>query len=183
MNVRTIIEDAHSQTILCMAWDAFGRRLFTGAEGISSSLLTHPSLRHYPHFRNPSLLLSFSFSISCSPATFPPFRSLSKFNSPADHNVKVWELDTGKHIRTGIKHEGSVTSLVYVGKARLLFSSSLDGLIVGWNPAMKPVCEHKVRCFPPFPSFFLFFVFCFFCFFCCKVLILKIFKSGTFTSD
>lgn len=33
MNVRTIIEDAHAQNILCIAWDAFGRRLFTGSEG------------------------------------------------------------------------------------------------------------------------------------------------------
>ena len=39
---------------------------------------------------------------------------------------------------------GSVTSLVYVGKVRLLFSSSLDGQIFGWTSTMKISCEHKV---------------------------------------
>ncbi|KAJ1615744.1 hypothetical protein T492DRAFT_106258 [Pavlovales sp. CCMP2436] len=57
-----------------------------------------------------------------------------------DGAIKMWEHDTGKHLRTLVDgHLGWVMGLRYAGPLRMLFSTSIDSYLMVWDTRAK--CE------------------------------------------
>ncbi|GBG74555.1 hypothetical protein CBR_g18966 [Chara braunii] len=69
---------------------------------------------------------------------FNPWRR-EIFSGGQDSLIKVWDMDSGRHIRTFQKHRGWVTDLLFPLPVRFLFSSSLDGHLLVWTEKGKEV--------------------------------------------
>ena len=54
-----------------------------------------------------------------------------------DKTNKLWDLTTGKHVRTYIGHDFSINSVQFSSEAKELISSSNDGSIMIWP--LKPI--------------------------------------------
>ena len=51
----------------------------------------------------------------------------------ADNTIRLWDVATGKHIRTFKEHTGDVNSITFNTDGRTLVSGSADGTILLWN--------------------------------------------------
>ncbi|TYT71589.1 WD40 repeat domain-containing protein, partial [Microcystis aeruginosa] len=51
----------------------------------------------------------------------------------SDNTIKLWNLETGKEIRTLSGHDGNVTSVSFSSDGKTLASGSSDNTIKLWN--------------------------------------------------
>mmetsp|Transcript_22487 Transcript_22487/g.73031 ORF Transcript_22487/g.73031 Transcript_22487/m.73031 type:complete len:760 (+) Transcript_22487:29-2308(+) len=63
------------------------------------------------------------------------------YSGGQDGLIKTWDADTGKLLRTLTCHKGWVTDLLFTSTAKLLFSSSVDGLVVVWSEKGRELQE------------------------------------------
>ena len=52
-----------------------------------------------------------------------------------DNSIRLWNVDTEKHIRTLIGHTGQIKSIKFSSDGKTLASCSIDGTILLWNLA------------------------------------------------
>ncbi|KAJ3413079.1 hypothetical protein HDV05_008533 [Chytridiales sp. JEL 0842] len=57
--------------------------------------------------------------------------------TPPDALIRVWEGESGKLLNTLSEHIGWITNLLFCKELKILFSASIDGLIVVWGPSGK----------------------------------------------
>lgn len=53
----------------------------------------------------------------------------------ADNSIRLWNVDTEKHITTLIGHTGPIKSIKFSSDGKTLASCSMDGTIFLWNLA------------------------------------------------
>eukprot|EP00249_Psilotum_nudum_P032277 c47596_g1_i1 orf=92-544(+) len=59
------------------------------------------------------------------------------YSGSQDAQIKVWDVESGKLLRSQPGHHAWVTDLLYCDAATILFSSSLDGNILVWSDKGK----------------------------------------------
>ena len=69
---------------------------------------------------------------SVSSVSFSP-DSKTLASGSADKTIKLWNLETGKEIRTLKEHEDSVSSVSFSPDGKTLASGSWDETIILWN--------------------------------------------------
>ncbi|KAJ3330631.1 DExD/H-box ATP-dependent RNA helicase dhh1 [Blyttiomyces sp. JEL0837] len=67
---------------------------------------------------------------------FNPYRR-EIYTGGEDAVIRVWEGESGKLLNTLTEHIGWITNLLYCKELKVLFSASIDGLIVVWGPSGK----------------------------------------------
>ena len=50
-----------------------------------------------------------------------------------DSMIHVWEAETGKLLNKWSGHTGWITALIYCREVKMLFSCSIDGLVIAWG--------------------------------------------------
>jgi RNA polymerase sigma factor (sigma-70 family) len=116
-------------------------RLWDVASGAQVRRLEQPPLRPRSDFRG---LFSLSFS--------PDGQVLA--SSWAGGTVHLWEVRTGKEVKTLEGHRGEARSLVFSPDGKVLFSGSDDSTILSWNlaapsqgkgAAVSPLTQRELR--------------------------------------
>ncbi|KAJ3139429.1 hypothetical protein HK101_003641 [Irineochytrium annulatum] len=62
-----------------------------------------------------------------------------------DHFIRVWEGDSGKLLNTLSDHIGWVTTMLYCKELKVLFSASIDGMILVWGVSCKLVQKIETK--------------------------------------
>lgn len=61
-----------------------------------------------------------------------------------DSMIHVWEAETGKLLNKWSGHVGWITALIYCREVKLLFSCSIDGLLIAWGSNGKIIQKINV---------------------------------------
>lgn len=69
---------------------------------------------------------------------FNPYRR-EIYTGGEDAIIRVWEGESGKLLNSLTEHTGWITSLLFCKELKVLFSASIDGLIIVWGPNGKPL--------------------------------------------
>ena len=141
-------------SILALELSADGKILATGDNG-QIRIWQMPECKHvltlFGHENPPVLALALS----------PDGRMLASGSS--DRDIKIWEIATGKCVKTLLSHQASIWSLAFSSDGKTLASASGDGTIKLWDTsqgieiASLPITNPPLRdtlCFSPDGSLF-----------------------------
>jgi WD40 repeat protein len=139
MEVRRVIRDAHEGSILCVAYNSHRRELITG--GQDGAIKVRPRARLRTRLRRSRAARGLGLTLCADRARLRrpgPRRARAR-------TAQIWDQDASKGPRVLAEgHLGWVTGLAYASQYRLLFSTSIDSLLLVWD--MRSKSEWVQRC-------------------------------------